>query len=142
MNELNAINHLRFTVNQKSVRDRLKLLIERFKRKTRDEERQTGLNSEETEHDIALQNIVNLTDEANQEYEEESEKKKKKLEDDRKKAEELWQRSLETLGETRKRSPEDKVRKRKDGMETLAYLQDKCAKDFEMRRAEVDLKKR
>ena len=89
-------------------------MIERFKRKTRDEERQTGLNSEETKHDIALQNAVNLTDEANQEYVEESEKKKKKLEDDRrKKAEKLWQRSPETLGETRKRSPEDKVRKRK-----------------------------
>ena len=143
-NELNAINHLRFTVNQKSVRDRLKLLIQRFKRKTRDEERETGINPDETELDMALEEIVDLTDEANQEYEEESEKKKKKLEDDRKKAEELRQRSLETLGETRKRSPEDKVAKRKnrkDGTETLAYLKHKCAKDFEMRRAELDLKK-
>lgn len=112
-NELNAINHLRFTVNQKSVRDRLKLLIQRFKRKTRKEERETGINPEETKLDMALQEIVDLTDEANKEYEEESEKKKKKLEDDRKKAEELRQRYLETLGETRKRSPEDKMAKRK-----------------------------
>ena len=48
-------------MNQKSVRDRLKLLIERFKRKTRDEERQTGINPEETELEIALQDIVDLT---------------------------------------------------------------------------------
>ena len=64
-------------MNQKSVRDRLKLLIECFKRKTRDEERQTGINPEETELDIALQDIVDLTDEANQEYQEESKKRKK-----------------------------------------------------------------
>ena len=80
----------------------VKLLIERFKRKTRDEERQTGINPKETELDITLQDMVDLTEEANQEYEEESEKKNKKLEDDRKTAEELGQRSLENLGELKK----------------------------------------
>ena len=57
----------------------MKLLIECFKRKTRDEERQTGINPEETELDIALQDIVDLTDKANQEYQKESKKKKKKI---------------------------------------------------------------
>lgn len=65
-NDLNAIQELRFTVTQKAVRDRFKLLIARFKRKTNEEEAASGICPEESELDQALETIVELMSEAEQ----------------------------------------------------------------------------
>ena len=53
-NELNAVQEIRFCVTQKAVRDRMKLLVERHKKKTRDEESASGISPEQSEIDEAL----------------------------------------------------------------------------------------
>ena len=54
---LNGLDHPKFTVNKKSVRDRLTLLITKHKAKMRQEENASGIACEETELDRALEEI-------------------------------------------------------------------------------------
>lgn len=76
--ELNAIQEIRFAVTQKAVRDRLKLLIERFKRKMREEETASGVCPEESQLDQALYNILEIMEEAEQQYDKGAHEKQKK----------------------------------------------------------------
>ena len=101
--DLNAVQELRFTVTQKAVRDRFKLLVGRFKRKMNDEEAASGICPGESELDQALQNIVELMDEAEQQYDKDTHEKQTKLENDRKSAEELRNKAIEYIrGEQKK----------------------------------------
>ena len=144
-NELNALQEVRFSVSQKAVRDRLKLLVERFKRKNREEEQASGISPDESELDGSLYTIIELMDEAEQQFNKDSHEKQKKIENDRKQAEELRVKAMETFGESRKRSEggESKPRKKRaTGGETLQYLQKKSEQEFELRKAELEIKKK
>lgn len=55
---LNGLVELKFKVTKRSVRDRLTLLQEKYKAKMRQEERASGIDCEETELDIALEEIL------------------------------------------------------------------------------------
>ncbi len=101
----------------------MKLLVERHKKKTRDEES------------------------AEQQFEQDSYEKQQKIENNRKQAEELRVKAMESYGESRKRQIESGEsepkprRKRHTGGETLVYLQEKSEKEFELRKAELEIKK-
>ena len=55
---LNSISEPRLGVNQRSVRHHFKTLMDNFKGKIRAEDRALGISPEESETDIALQDIV------------------------------------------------------------------------------------
>lgn len=145
--ELNKIQEIRFAVSQKAVRDRLKLLIERFKRKMREEETASGICPEESELDQALYSILEIMEEAEQQYDKSANEKQKQV-DDRKNAEEFRSRAMETFAESKKRESENEGsqpkprKKRASGGETLVYLQEKAEKEFEIRKAELEIKKK
>lgn len=145
-NELNAIQEIRFSVTQKAVRDRLKLLVERFKRKLREEVSASGISPDESELDEALNTIIELMDEAEQQFDKDSHEKQKKMEKDRKQAEEIRFQAMETFGESKKRVSEGSEpkqrKKRATGGETLQYLQQKSENEFELRKAELEIKKK
>lgn len=147
-NELNAVQEIRFCVTQKAVRDRMKLLVERHKKKTREEESASGISPEESEIDEALDTIIELIDDAEQHFEKDSYEKQQKIENNRKQAEELRVKAMESYGESRKRQLESGEsepkprRKRATGGETLVYLQEKSEKEFELRKAELEIKKK
>ena len=54
---LNGLDHPRFKASKRSVRDRLTLLITKYKAKIREEENASGISCEETELDQALEEI-------------------------------------------------------------------------------------
>ena len=147
-NELNAVQEIRFCVTQKAVRDRMKLLVERHKKKTREEESASGISPEESEIDEALNTIIELIDDAEQHFEKDSTKNSKTTENNRKQAEELRVEAMESYRESRKRQLESGEsepkprRKRATGGETLVYLQEKSEKEFELRKAELEIKKK
>ena len=63
---LSALDHPKFKVKKRSMRDRRTLLITKHKAKMRQEENATGITCEETELDQALEEILdkeNLADE-------------------------------------------------------------------------------
>jgi len=56
----------------------------------------------------------------------------------------MRKRSMEKLGETKKRKAEDgevTPRKRASGWETLVYLREKAEKEFDLRKGELEVKK-
>ena len=55
---LNQMEHPTFSISQRSVRDRFRVIIDKHKRKMREEGAASGISSEETELDIALQDIL------------------------------------------------------------------------------------
>ncbi|CAB3999713.1 nucleoporin GLE1-like [Paramuricea clavata] len=147
-NELNAVQEIRFCVTQKAVRDRMKLLVERHKKKTREEESPSGISPEQSDIYEALDTIIELIDDAEQHFEKDPYEKQQKIENNRKQAEELRVKAMESYGESRKRQLESGEsepkprRKRATGGETLVYLQEKSEKEFELRKAELEIKKK
>lgn len=146
-NDLCAVEELCFTVNQKSVRDRYRLLIDKHKKKMRAQESESGSTTDETELDQLLQNILEETEEALSTYDKETKEKQDKELLDRKRAEEVRQKALESLGQTQKRHVEEnddcqrKKRPRKNGNETMMYLQNKAEREFDLRKEEMQLKR-
>ena len=55
---LSGLDHPKFKVNKRSIRDRLTLLITKHKAKIHQEENGTAVTCEETELDQALQDII------------------------------------------------------------------------------------
>ena len=107
-NDLCAVKEISFTVNQKSVRDRYRLLLDKHKKKMRAQECESGLTTDETELDKLLENILEETEEALSSHDKETKEKQGKELLDRKKAEEVRQKALESLGQTQKWHGEEK----------------------------------
>jgi len=62
---LNSLTQCKFSVNQQSLRDRLNLLMSKFKAKTREEERASGISPEIQEIDTLLEELCEKEEEAN-----------------------------------------------------------------------------
>ena len=73
---LNGLDHPKFTVNKRSVRDRLTLLIIKHKAKMRQEENASGVTCEETELDRALEEVIDKKKLANEKSSEAKNKEK------------------------------------------------------------------
>ena len=146
-NDLCAVEEISFTVNQKSVRDRYRLLLDKHKKKMTVQESESGSKTDETELDQLLQNILEETEEALSSYDKETKEKQDKELLDRKNAEEVRQKALESLGQTQKRHVGEKddcqlkKKLRKSGTETMIYLQNKAEREFDLRKEEMQLKR-
>ena len=77
---LNGLDHPKFKVSKRSVRDRLTLLITKYKAKVREEENASGISCEESELDQALEEIIDKGKLADEKC---SEAKNKEKEDNR-----------------------------------------------------------
>ena len=117
---LNTLKDPLFNVNQRSVRDRYKVLETRLNEKEREEAKAPGISPEENEIDQAMQEILEKMNEAEQNYHNKVLTKylqKKKLRRKYKKsADEMQRRSSETFAEAGKwkvpnESDEDKPKK-------------------------------
>ena len=141
---LNSATEIKFKVSTRSVRDHLKVLINNFKRKNREEEKASGIEVLETEVDVALGDIVDRFKEADEEQALQNEKKAKDIADQAKAAE-MRKRSLETFSETRDRNSSEDItspkRSRNNGSDTINYLREKGERDEKLKREELELKK-
>ena len=61
---LNNLSHPKFLVNKQSLRDRLNLLMAKFKAKNREEERASGISPELQEIDTLLEELCEKAEEA------------------------------------------------------------------------------
>ena len=104
------------------------------KKQKQKEDRQRGINPEETDVDIVLADIIEWFEEAQKIHQDPSEKQKKKTEKDAAKAEDMRRKSLETIGEIMKlksaESDEKQSRCRNTGSETLKFLQEKTESEI------------
>ena len=109
--DLNNIKEHNFVVTQKSVRDRFKLVMEKFSRKMSQEIASSGTNIEETELDQLCEEIKGEMDVYTEKYEDIDRKKQKEIENGQKNAQEVRTKAMESLSETRKRKEQEGVDK-------------------------------
>ena len=81
LNGLNNVCELYFKVTQRSVRDRYKLLVDNFKKREREEAAASGISPEETESDIALADIIERFEEADEMHKKQTDEEKCKNEE-------------------------------------------------------------
>ena len=114
---LNGMERLKFKVSSRSVREHFQALYDRRRAKNREEEHASGIAPDElTEADTILDELISLFETAANDFRAIDREKVEKVAAKRAKANEMRQQSLETLGETRKRTSwEEAVVKRKNG---------------------------
>lgn len=148
--DLNSIQEIHFTVSQKSVRDRYRLLVEKFKGKSLVQGRATeSKDAKELEKLLA-----NILDEANKAAFEQKEAQEQSESESSKSAEEIRKTAMESLGRHKRKMSEDddddnqderpsmKARKRRGGSETLQYLHEKSEKEFTLRQQELEVRRK
>ncbi|PFX16294.1 hypothetical protein AWC38_SpisGene19446 [Stylophora pistillata] len=141
---LNSLKIPRFKVNKRSVRERYTLLIEKLKKKLKEEKEVCGIHTDMSDVEKALEEI--LEKEADTENSLEVDQKK----EDNVKAGEMRNRAMESMRSTQKRKDGDEVedvenaqpkRKvtRKSGGDTVAYLREKNDMDQKWKAEELKL---
>ena len=126
-NNLNSLQHPQFRVTKRSVRERYTLLSDKFRAKMRDEEKASGIDTDLSDVEKALEGIV----EKEAVVEETAQNDKKKV--DSAKAAEMRYRALQNLGGSQKRQRKDEVenetaprpKRRRSGSDMVAYFQEK-----------------
>lgn len=141
-NRLNNYQTLKFRVNKRSVRERFKLMKEKFKRKIQDEEKASGIDVEPaSELEQALEDICALEESLPEEV---MDSKQAKAEANKLKAEEIRQKAMESFGQTEAREGQEKPakEKRRGGNDSIQLLREKSEKELEVRKQELKLKEK
>ena len=140
---LNSVEGLRFVVDQRGVRERYAKLERNFKRKMAAEERASGISPEKTELDEAIENIMERREGAEEEIAQRAESTAVVMEKERETAESVRKKSMERLAETRERENQRNAKKKRNsGEETLDFMKDKWRMELELRREELEVRKK
>ncbi|CAH3184148.1 unnamed protein product, partial [Porites evermanni] len=139
---LNQLQEPFFNVSQKSIRDRLKMLESDFKRKDRFERNTSGISPEKdkSEIDIIMKDYLERRDK----QERESQKISDKTAKDKASAEEMRNKAMERLGETKKRAEDDQPRKKRKHTpnETMDHLREATEKECDLKKEELEFRKK
>ena len=138
---LNSLSHPKFIVNKRSLRDRLNLLMAKFKAKNREEERASGISPELQEADTLLEELTEKEEEAKNEPSVGD--KKQNAQQEKAKAEEMRLKAMETMGQTKKRveksSEVNPTKKRsKSTGNAIEFFQKKAEEEMALRREEIE----
>ena len=141
---LNSLSHPKFVVNKRSLRDRLNLLIAKFKAKNREEERASGVSPELRETDTLLEELSEKEEEAKNKPS--IGDKKQNVQQEKSKAEEMRLKAMETMGQTKKRveksnEVDSTKKRRKSTSDAIEFLQKKAEQELALRREEMEMRK-
>ncbi|XP_067047924.1 caldesmon-like [Acropora muricata] len=140
-----SLNHLErpsFSVSQKSVRDRLKILERDFKKKERSEKNASGISPERTEVDQIMEDYLEQKEDQERESEKASEESRDKMAKEKATAEDMRNKAMERLSETKKRAGSDlpKKKRKNNGNDTLEYLKEASDRECELKKQELEFK--
>ena len=130
-----------FKVDTRSVRDRYNLLSQKLRKKLKEEEKASGIDTEMSEVETALEEIIEKEDASEEAQGCESEGKRKRREQDRENAQNIRRKAMEQLGKTQVKEG-GKRKRRSNSSNTFVYLREKNEILQEMRKEELDLKKK
>lgn len=139
---LNGIEEPVFNVSQKSVRDRIKILERDFRTKKREEERASGIAPVHREIDDIMEDYLENRDEEEAKQQGEGEKEKARAE--KEKGEDMRNKAMERLAETKRRSGEDqpKKKRRKASADTLDFLREASERENEIKKEELEIRRK
>ena len=140
---LNLVQQIRFTVDQRGVRERYAKLEKAYKKRLREEERASGISPEVSELDEAIENIIEASKNAEKELMESQNNKNKQSEKERETAESVRKRSMERLSQTRDREGlESSKKKRRSGTGMVEYLQEKETREESQKKVDIEIRER
>lgn len=126
---LNKIQEVYFKVDKRAVRDRYNLSKE-LRTKLKTEERESGIKTDMTEVEVALEELIEKEDAAETEQRV-VDSQKMNSSQDRENAENIRKKAMERLGQTQKRQADEgeskgkKRKRRSNGSDTLNFLREK-----------------
>ena len=131
-----------FSVSKRAVRDRHSVVTSKYRKRMQAEERASGIDTEQSELDVLLEELIereNLAEEEGNEF-------KRKVEEDKCKALDIRKTAMENLAQTKKRKvsedgKETKKKSRRSDSETIEYLREKGEQELRLREQELELKK-
>ena len=133
-----------FKVDKRTVRDRYNNLARELRKKSKNEEKASGRETEMTNLENALEDLIEREDAAESENRAVDEQKKQ----DRENAADMRNRAIESVRQTKKRKESDdsenegrKLKKRSNGNATVAYLREKNERLQEFRKEELEVKR-
>lgn len=143
---LNQLKEPVFRVDDRSLRDRFKLLEKKYLKKRNAEEKASGIApEEETELEKGLADIIQLFKDNEMIHDQQKTNQKATLEREALQADEFRLQSMETIGDTAKRrnsnEGEKKCNKRRKSDDTIEYLREKTEKEQELKQQEIELKR-
>jgi len=148
-NRLNESTLLRFKVTKRSTREHFTLLLEKYKLKRKNEAKLSGVDVQDSELDIAMEEIWEKWQEAESQDAACNVTNKKKMEADRASAEEVRKKACEKLGESTKRKKLDEEgteiipkKSRRYGSDTIEFLREKAKQDRAARQEELKCKEK
>ena len=111
-----AIEKPKFKVYARGVREKYAYLAGKLRNKLKEEEKASGIDTETTEVEEALQEIIEMEDEAERAQKDGSDERKKNEHADRAQAETMRKRAMESLGESlgNKADDEENEKKKKE----------------------------
>ena len=141
-----TVKEVRFKadLDQRAVRDRYNLLANKLRRKLKDEDKASGIETDMTELEAALEDLIEREDQSDAQYKENQEQNIKKKED-REVAEDMRAKSIERLGETQKRKGQDiqlsqmKKKKRGSAGDAVVFLRERTEAMAAARKEEISM---
>ena len=131
-------------MDKRAVRDRYNNLSRELRKKIKNEEKASGIETEMTNLENALEDLIEREDAAESENRAVDDRKKQ----DRENAADMRNRAMESLGQTKKRKESDdienegrKLKKRSNGNATVTYLREKNERLQEFRKEELEVKR-
>ena len=146
---LMTISNPKFKVDTRSVRDRYRTLSQKLKRKLNNEKKASGIETDMTECETALEELLEKEKESDALHEEEKEGKTKAKEEEKKTAEQMRTKAMEGMGKRKCISLDDDdevqaipKKRRSNGNDTLAYLRERSESLESVKIKEMEIKKR
>ncbi|KAL9976910.1 hypothetical protein ACROYT_G014252 [Oculina patagonica] len=135
-----------FKVSKRSVREHYVVLVEKFKKKTSQELKASGISPEPTELDRLLEEIIERAEACMQSRDEEDDKAREKIRKEQEQAKDIRLKAMESLSETKKRldvdgenQPKQKKR-RSNGTEMVSYLRERATEENKLKEKDIELK--
>ena len=140
---LNNIKEPQFCVSQKSLSDRLKILERDCKARKREAERGSGISPEYREIDQIMEDYLERRDEEEAKQGKESTEDRNKEDQDKVSGDEMRERAMERLAQSKKRNGNDEPRKKlHKSNETLDYLREAAERECKITQDEQEMKKK
>lgn len=141
---LNKLESPKFHVSKRSLRDRLNLLINRYKAKIREENLASGISPDDDEISTLLEEICDKDEECLHNPPSET---RKKGEEDKATAEEIRKKAMETVGETKRRKEKDggdraAKKIRRSTSEAMEFLKEKAKAAISLQEREFELREK
>ena len=129
-------------MSQTSVRDRLKILERDFKKKERSEKNASGISPERTEVDQIMEDYLEQKEDQERESEKASEESRDKMAKEKATAEDMRNKAMERLSETKKRAGSDlpKKKRKHNGNDTLEYIKEASDRECELKKQELEFR--